>query len=343
MKNLASSLSGFFLFAASAIFLFCQCNHPAPTQSLFDSFYDKNPVQLTVEADLGALLAGQTPDDWQPAGLKLQKTACEEFSFAGKLKPRGVFRKANCAFPPLKLKFEKEDVKALGLKGYHTLKLVTHCQEDFKFEQLVLKEFLAFKLYNELTDRSFRVQLANVHYVDSQRKMPDIERYGFLIEDDDELAERLDGRILGEEYGDPKTIDKPQYKLFALFQFMIGNTDWSLSNRHNAELIQPNNTDLPLPFPVPYDFDFCGLVDAPYAIAPNHLPISGVKDRFFQWRGKQDEDFTETFALFRSKKDTMLGACLKFELLNDQCREEVTAYLESFFEMLETPETIVGR
>jgi hypothetical protein len=343
MKNVTSSLPGFFLLSLSAILFFGQCGQPASKQSLFDTFHDKNPVHLTVETDLSALLADQKPDDWQPAGLKMQKTACKEFTFDGKVKPRGVFRKANCSFPPLKLKFEKDAMKELDLKEYRTLKLVTHCQEDYEYEQFVLKEFLAFKLYNELTDRSFRVQLANVRYVDSQKKLPDIERYGFLIEDDEELAERLGGSILGEEHGDPKTIDKPQYKLFALFQFMIGNTDWSLANRHNTELLQPNNTDLPMPFPVPYDFDFCGMVDAPYAIAPHHLPISDVKERFFQWRGKQGEDFTETFALFQSKKDAMLREVQGFELLSEQCRADVTAYLESFFEMLETPEKIVGR
>ncbi len=332
-----------FLTAVFSVFLFCQCSQPAPEQSLFDKFYDEKPVQLTVEADLASLVADPAPDDWQAAGLALQKPDGEAIRFDGKVRTRGVFRKANCAFPPLKLKFEKEAIKQLGLKDYRTLKLVTHCQEDYEYEQFVLKEFLAFKLYNVLTDRSFRVQLANVRYVDSQQKMPAIERYGFLIEDDDELAERLDGHILGEEHGSPKTIDKPQYKLFALFQFMIGNTDWSLANRHNTELIQPNKTDLPMPFPVPYDFDFCGLVDAPYAIAPHHLPIEDVKERFFQWRGKQDEDFTETFALFQSKKGEMMRIVQDFDLLSEQCRTEVTTYLESFFEMLETPEKIVGR
>jgi len=342
MKNLPSFFS-FPWLLASAFLLFCRCAPPAPTHSLFDSLHGEAPVAVTVETDMAALLAVQKVSDWQPAEIAFHTTACQYPGLAAKVKPRGVFRKANCEFPPIKIKLEKKDLEKQNLKAFRSLKLVTHCMEEYDFEQLVLKEYLVFKLYNVLTDRSFRVQLANVRYLDSQKKLPDIERYGFFVEDDDELAERLGGRILGEEHGEPKTIDNPQYKLFVLFQFMIGNTDWSLDNRHNTALVQPTGTDLPIPFPVPFDFDFCGLVDAPYAMPPHHLPISDVKERFFQWRGQQGEDFTETFALFQSKKDTMLRICQEFELLNEPCRKEVTAYLTSFFEMLETPEKIVGR
>jgi hypothetical protein len=187
------------------------------------------------------------------------------------------------------------------------------------------------------------VQLAKVRYVDSQKKLPDLQRFGFLIENENELAGRLSGRILEEEHGPVKSIDKAQYKLFTVFQYMVGNTDWSLNNRHNAMLILPQESELPMPFPVPYDFDFSGMVDAPYAVPHYTMPIASVKERFFQWRGDQKEDFSDVFALFSSKKEQMLQMCRTFEPLNAECRAGVVSYLESFYELLEKPEQIVGR
>src|SRR5690606_36094724 len=149
-----------------------------------------------------------------------------------------------------------------------------------------------FKLYNELTDNSFKAQLVKVKYCDSEKKQEPIERFGFLIEHPRELADRMDGRILGEAYGVPKNIHLPAYKVFTLFQYMIGNTDWGLSNRHNVELVECQVDGVRLPVPVPYDFDFCGLVDAPYAIPHHSHRIQDVKERFFQWRGGE-ADFSE--------------------------------------------------
>lgn len=341
MKKYPPCFTIIFLF--TVLLLLVRCGKPAPDQSLFDTLYEEAPVKLTIETNLAAITQGKDTSSFQPAVISFKKNACKAINFEGEVKPRGVFRKKNCDFPPLKLKLGKSDLEAQNLKQYNTFKLVTPCREDYDFEQFVLKEYLAFRLYNVLTDRSFRVQLASIRHVDSQKKLPETERYGFLIEDDDELASRLGGQIIGEETGPPKTIDKEQYKIFTLFQFMIGNTDWSLNNRHNALLIQPEHINTPMPFPVPYDFDFCGMVGAPYAQPPGHLPIKSVKERIFQWRGGQNEDLTPTFALFSSKREELIRTCQDFELLHNDSKAEVLAYLNSFFDMLESPDQIVGK
>jgi hypothetical protein len=124
---------------------------------------------------------------------------------------------------------------------------------------------------------------------------------------------------------------------------MIGNTDWSLDNRHNAVLIQPKGIETSIPFPVPYDFDFSGMVNAPYAKPSGHLPIQHVKERFFQWRGGQKEDFSKTLVLFSTKKAEIMASCQKFELLNEESKAEVLTYLGSFFAMLDSPGQIIGK
>ncbi|MFQ5448061.1 MAG: hypothetical protein ACE5FF_14135 [Saprospiraceae bacterium] len=316
MKKRWSFLLLVLAIASTGFFLFKKI-HPAPGHTLFDAVYDDQPVQLTVETDLAALFEKKAGDGYLPAVFTFQKTACPVLCLDGKVKARGVFRKATCSFPPLKLRVEDEVLRKQGLKERKTLKLVTHCDSDPAFDQLVYKEYLAFKIYSLLTERSFRVQLANVRYVDAKKELADIERPGFLIENDNELADRLGGRIWKEDYGPVKGVDKEQYKLFTVFQFMVGNTDWNVSGQHNAVVIVPKkkNAGVRMPFPVPYDFDFCGLVDAPYAVPHYSIPIEDVRERFFQWRGKQDEDFSEVFALFAKNKAAILKMCREFEPL----------------------------
>ena len=251
--------------------------HAELTKSPFQHFQDEdNLVHLTLKTDLSYLMSDQEDFEYQPAELSLKKNNCSEEHFHLEVKPRGVFRKAQCSFPPLKIRFPDEVLAKGGFMDYPTLKLVTHCEEDPGYDQLILKEYLTFKLYNELTDNSFKAQLVKVNYCDTGKKIEEVQRFGFLIEHPRELANRMEGRILGETFGVPKNIHLPAYKVFTLFQYMIGNTDWGLSNRHNVALVQCKMDGMALPVPVPYDFDFCGLVDAPYAIPHHNHPISDV-------------------------------------------------------------------
>ncbi len=331
------------LSAVLVFFGLCACHkHVELTETPFQHFEDKKPIHLVIDTDMDKLLAKEEDQPYQDAQLILKKDKCTDEHFHLEARPRGVFRKANCAFPPLKIRFPDEVLEAGGFMDYPTLKLVTHCQEDPAYDQLILKEYLIFKLYNILTDNGFKTQLTKITYCDSYKRHENIERFGFLIEHPRELADRMNGRILGEKYGAPRNIHKPQYKIFTLFQYMIGNTDWGLSNRHNVKLIQPNTGDLKIPMPIPYDFDFCGLVDAPYAIPHHNHPIKDVKERYFQWRGGE-EDFTDVFDLFKSKKEALLAVCENCEYITEKSKAEMLGYLESFFVLLDTPEAIVGK
>lgn len=332
----------FLLFCLILTSIACH-EHVELTETPFKYFQDQdNIIRLNVETNMSALLSDQEDYEYQPARLVMQKDGQEEEHFHIELKPRGVFRKANCSFPPLKIRFPDDVLEAGGFMDYPTLKLVTHCEAETGFDQLILKEHLIFKLYNELTENSFKTQLVKITYVDHENLMETIERYGFLIEHPRELADRMNGRILGETYGIPKTIHLPAYKTFVLFQYMIGNTDWGLSNRHNVKLIQAKQGDLSLPIPVPYDFDFCGMVNAPYAIPHHNHPIANVRERYFQWRGGET-DFEEVFDLFTEKKPRLLDIVASCPQLTDSIRTDALDYLNGFFNELETPESIVSK
>lgn len=334
-------LTSYLLALLGACFLLSCHEHAVDSETPFSHFQDEKIIHLTIETDLARLVSGEKKIPYLPAKITLQKSEGEPEHFHALTKPRGVYRKSMCDFPPLKIRFPDEVIEEEGLEDFPTLKLVTHCKSDPEFEQLILKEYHAFKLYNVLTDSSFRVQLARVQYVDCEDRRPPYERYGFLIENPNELAERMHGRILGKKHGIPEYIHKPQYKLFTMFQFMIGNTDWALKNRHNVKLVEPLEGKVKPPIPVPYDFDFCGFVDAPYAVPHHSIPITDVTDRYFQWKGNEEEDFSEVVALFLSKKEKLLAVCEQCEFLSEKCKQESSEYLQSFFEVLESEEGVL--
>ena len=69
------------------------------------------------------------------------------------LSVRGITRRKKeiCSFPPLRVEFTQKPGPSSLFKGQKELKLVTHCQRDADFQQYVLLEYIAYRLYNALT------------------------------------------------------------------------------------------------------------------------------------------------------------------------------------------------
>ena len=133
-----------------------------------------------------------------------------------------------------------------------------------EFEQYVLREYAAYRIFNLLSPQSFRVRLAKVTYFDSATKKDLGTKFGLLIEDDDDVAKRMEGRLVTQRELLSR-LDKDTFTLSAMFEYMIGNLDFSLIAEHNFKLVQRPNLAV---FPIPYDFDYSGLVDASYALPP---------------------------------------------------------------------------
>ena len=204
----------------------------------------------------------------------------EDKKFDIKVRPRGNSRRFFdfCTFPPIKLNFKKKEVEGTIFEGQDKLKLVAYCKDLEVNEAYVLKEYLVYKLYNILTPNSFKVRLAEITYSDINNKGKEVKRHGFLIEDDDTMAERNRGKITEMLMSNHDCCERNTLDIFTIFQYMIGNTDWWIgkSTIHNVKLVFMDNGTV---IPVPYDFENCGLVDAKYAIPPEELQITNVKQR----------------------------------------------------------------
>lgn len=300
--------------------------------SLFES---DDVIAVALKTDFKRLFDDRGDDpQQQPATLSYKDAAGSEHSQEIKVRLRGNFRKKHCNFPPIRLNFAKKASEGTLFEGEDKLKLVTHCQDKKdEYEQYVLMEYLAYRMYNELTDQSFRVRLVQVTYEDTDGNRKPITRYGFLIEDDELMAERNNGFHLDNHTGyHQESTDYSQILMMAVFQFMIGNTDWSVPALHNIRLISTEESQLPIA--VPYDFDFSGLVNSNYASPSPKLPIKTVRQRLYRGYCRPQEEVSRQAEVFQTKKDQFYALIKGMEPLSRVVRGNAIDYLNDFYKTI---------
>ena len=304
--------------------------------TLFQSMSSDKAIPIHIKADLNAILLRKPTPEKYSGLFSYTDNNGKKRSWKAALTPRGNMRNKHCLFPPLKLDVVKADLKAAGFNStYDDLKMVIPCKDEPIYQDLVLKEYLAYKLYNEVTDLSFRVQLIDMTLEDSKNQLATIKGKAFIIEKDDELAQRLNGRILKPSNASRDALDAKAFDQMCLFQFMIGNTDWYVYNKHNVKLLAAENYSFPVP--VPYDFDYAGMVDADYATPHDKIPVKDVKERFYLGPCREKEDLETTFQLFNSKKSSILSTCDNFAKISPSSHQSVSNYIQDFYAILENP------
>ena len=306
--------------------------------SIFDLISHADVIDLKLSTSIDTLLANKDVETYQAAHLSFTDENTEVINLDISLSARGETRKKYCSIPPIRMKFSGPDLAARELSDLKTLKMVIPCKEDAMFDDLIFREYLCYEICRLVLGMGFRVQLARVVLEDSGGDQVHQVNYAFLIEHEDAMARRLGGVLLKYNDGKLKTIDQESYDLMVLFQYMIGNTDWNLSARHNIKLVQMEDGKAPIP--IPYDFDYSGLVNAEYALPHPNLPVENIRDRFFQWRGKDESGLQEAIGKILEKKSEVIGLISEFELLSEESREDMIQYMDSFYNILEQKEPI---
>jgi hypothetical protein len=301
-------------------------------------FEEDKLLQMDLLTDLKKLVADKKVETYQPATVTLHFPDSSVITEPIRLSARGEFRRTECFVPSIKLDFKNTTSPKLTPLG--NLKLVGGCGTHSTDERLVLKEFLIYKIYNLLTDKSFRVRLLRINYSDSREKIKSYSQYGFLIEDVDQMAKRNKCHEVEKIVFITERTDRQQMTLVAIFQYMIGNTDWSVPNYHNIKLMRPVTDSFSLPFTIPYDFDFAGLVDASYATPKEELGIKSVTERLYRGFPRTMEELQTTLDIFREKKEAIKNLVMNFELLTLRYRKEMMDYLEGFYKTIENKNTV---
>jgi hypothetical protein len=258
-----------------------------------------------------------------------------------KLAARGHLRRMarTCDSVPLRVVFDVERVSDTIFAGQDVLKLVVQCAGGGEYEQYLLREYLAYRIYNLLTPRSFRARLAKITYVDSANDKSVATRLGMFLEDDGDVARRMEGRTIDVPRAEFKDLERDTLASMMVLEYMIGNTDVSIYALHNVVLVQ--RPDEKLWYPVPYDFDVSGLVHPPYAIPSRGLAIKSVTERLY--RGPcvtTMEQIEPTLANFNAKKDLVMALPDAIAWLDKASRDDAKSYLNGFYSSIKNPNDV---
>jgi hypothetical protein len=298
-------------------------------------FASSEPLVLRLEAPFGAIKATKAKPEYMDGKLKLEEGGVEKV-FDVRLRLRGHSRKAVCDFPPLLLNFKTSDLKGSVLEGENKLKLVTHCMATSTFDPFLRLEYLSYRTLNLLTDMSLRARPLTVTYYDTQRKRELDVRPALFIEDEERFAERKGLTEVELQRIESKQYDREALGLVNMFEYFIGNTDWSaaLGSQgspccHNIVPYQRADGVL---VPVPYDFDSSGIVNTPYAVPNERLKIANVRQRLY--RGTTCEslaDLEPRFAKFDAVKPQLLELFSTSSGLDKRNAASATSYIDDFF------------
>jgi hypothetical protein len=301
-------------------------------KSVFDYLTKEDAAKMTLETDLTTIIENRKKDQYYSATL----TDDDGKSFKVEIKPRGKYRRKIAAIPPLKVKFKKKDLAANGFDTLNEIKLVLPSYDNNLGDELIVKEYLAYRMFEHLTSASIRARLIRLTvrdlHVEKTRKM-----YAILLEDEEETAARMNAQLV-EQYGIPAdSLIMNQAALVSMFEYMIGNTDWDIAMQRNVRLMKSPESGKILV--IPYDFDFAGLVSAPYASPSSDSGLKTVRDRFMMANGIKTDYLKRALKIVQTAKEDLYAIC-RTKHLPRATSDEMIAYLETFFQQIEEKDEV---
>lgn len=303
-------------------------------------FAASEPLAFTLMADFRAVQRDRDPASTRtyPATLIVAGEKGIEHSIPLRIRTRGHSRRrpVTCSFAPLRLEFAENPVGTV-FEGQRGLKLGTHCRDVDEYEQYAHREYLVYRIFNLLTPRSFRARLGTASYVDASTKKPIASRAALFLEDDDDVARRMEGRIEDIEKLTFRSVDAETITRLTVFSYMIGNTDMSMFRLHNIRLVRTLSGRL---YPIPYDFDYSGLVNARYAVPDKQFGLASVRDRLYRGPCRPAADLEPFLAHLREVRSDVMALYDSTPGLSDGYRRDAKAYLEQFYRTIERPNDV---
>lgn len=315
---------------------------PPRTDSLANrriAFFEQiEPVKFTLTADI-RLLRSDTADEApsRDGTVSFRDPGGKTVSVPVRVKTHGRWRLTHCEFPPLSITFPTELTVGTPFEGLPKARLTSYCKDHPAYEQYVLQELQLYRVYQLLTPYGHTPRAVHVTYTDAQSGRTRTTRYGFFIDDREAVASRMNAALLKAKGALGTDLEPRHRTLMGVFEYMIGNTDFLVSELHNAFLLATAQGEM---VPVPYDFDYSGAVNTPYATPNPVLPIRNVRQRYFRGFCSDPEQFSKVFRLLNEKKsaiyalyDDQVGKLLRLDVANETKR-----YFDEFYRIINTPQ-----
>ena len=304
--------------------------------ALPNSLFDTDDVlELELEGPLHTLI--ENKEDRTEYPFTLREGGIEQ---SIKVRVRGNSRIRVCDFPPLRLKFGNDTPASSAFAGQEKIKLVSHCRGEERGEKNVVEEYAAYRIFNLLSDVAFRVRPARIRYIDSEGRLDDLQesRMAFFIEPKGTLARRAGGEIVDHPSIKLSWLNREQASLVYVFQYWIGNTDWSLVSAtgeefccHNGDLLEIDSEV----FYVPYDFDLSGLVSASYAKPDPTLRLRNVSQRRYRGYCIDRDELQAALQRIKYHKEEIVAIIEGLPVLNQKDKDNRIKYLGDAFKKSE--------
>ena len=303
-------------------------------------FRAQDTIQITLDAEF-ALLARIAKRKTRPFPATLTYgDEVHQVTVEARGKAR---RKRFCDFPPLRIRFSQKKGekprKGSLFRGQKSLKIVTHCRRSPGHQKFIFRELAAYRLFEVMSELHLKTRPAQINYTFKGKSVAD--RIGFFIEDADDAARRL-----GLKEVDLPKIRRSQLSAsdaarVALFQYMIGNTDYSTIRSpagsdccHNVKLLGLGKKSTEQLVPVAYDFDSSGLVDAPYAKPSKKSKLRSVRARLYRGFCEHSSVTRALVPEVLGKRQAFIAAVQSVQGMDERSKSKAVSYLEGFFETL---------
>ena len=300
-------------------------------------FEADDSLKLTFTAPFSQIYKVRDKTKQYPARLLWDES--REIAVGLQVRGNNRLKKSTCRYPPLKVYFNKEDVKGSIFKKQSELKLVVACKK--KYSQYVRMEYLIYKLFASLSDNNFKVRWLELTFIDNNKARTSP---GFFIEQKKRMGKRLGLTQVHASKVPPENLDPQSAVTVDLFQFMIGNTDYSNFQArgtkdccHNTKLMQRIENDSGTYIPIPYDFDNSGIINAEYAVPSPSIPISSVTKRNYRGLCQANPHIPDVIMLIQTKKEEILNLFAGDNLLTKRSKSRAKKYLEKFYAIIDSP------
>ena len=318
-----------------AIFVTPDCSAGYPL------FEDQSRLDVVIEMPMTTII-NDAEDRPEVLGELRYTDAGTEVALDFTMSTRGHSRLEICRFPPLSMNLKKKQVVGTLFEGQNKLKIVTRCKQGKTYERYQTQEIGIYRGFNVLTDYSIRARRLSVTFKDSEGKRKDEVQRAFFLESDNEVAERLSMEPIKSPTINPAQLDSRHASIFALYQYLIANTDWSMFKGpgsdpccHNGKvIISPDTTRGWIV--LPYDFDQAGLINTRYSMPADGLGIRSVRQRLFRGRCLNLKHLDESIAKFNELRPQIEEALNPPEI-DKRSRKYAAKYIDKFYEIVNDP------
>jgi len=296
-----------------------------------DLFEIKEPLNLTLKFNLKELQKTKWDEEYLPAEMTCHVNNSFEVVHEVRVRARGAIRKKICFSPMFWVNIRHAGIEAEDLADVIKMKVVTRCKSSSSYNSYVLREYLVYQIWNLLSPYSFNTRLVRLKIIDTGRKNKEREDWAFIIEPEELMVERNNSMSIKNDKLSIRTVNKEWMDRVAFFSYMVGQSDYSVTGRHNLKIITSKDYGPTGFIPVPYDFDYCGLVNAEYAIPGEPLGIESVTERYYLGNCRSDEVYMETVEWLASYRDEIMDLINSFEYLEESDKKDIVRYIDSYY------------